>query len=136
VRHALHRAHGTRPLTPATDAQGEYLGYGAWDDEMLRETGGEFLIAAYADVRALLLTAARANGALVRFGTPVEGVDEELAHVTLADGEVVKGDVIVGADGSKGALRNLVFEGEEQVGETGLALCKYVVLCLSLSRTS
>ncbi len=48
-------------------------------------------------------------GAKVRYGTRVVSVDLEAKSVTLENGEVIEGDIIVGADGSEGATRP-VFE--------------------------
>jgi salicylate hydroxylase len=115
-------------LILCADAQGEYLGYSAWHEDMLREGGGQCLDASYDSIRALLLTAARDNGAVVRFDAPVTALDKKLPSVTLADGEVIEGDVIVGADGSRGIMRNAVFKSKEQVKETGLALFRYVII--------
>jgi salicylate hydroxylase len=50
----------------------------------------------------------------VRYGARVEAVDEEKAHVTLACGEVVEADVVVGVDGMKGLLRKVVLEEDEE----------------------
>jgi hypothetical protein len=92
-------------LILCADAQGEYLGYSAWHEDMLREGGGQCLDASYDSIRALLLTAARDNGAVVRFDAPVTALDQKLPSVTLADGEVI-----------------------EQVKETGLALFRYAII--------
>lgn len=51
-----------------------------------------------------------ANGAKVRLGTEVTGIDPAEGKVRLSTGEVLSGDVIVGADGAKGLTRPLVVE--------------------------
>jgi salicylate hydroxylase len=48
----------------------------------------------------LLYEAAVKEGANVRFGCRVESVDERAPAVTLGSGEIVKADVIIGADGT------------------------------------
>jgi salicylate hydroxylase len=64
----------------------------------------------------------------VRYGARVEAVDEEKAHVTLASGEVVEADVVVGVDGMKGLLRKVVLEedaeDEEESEQAGYVLFK------------
>jgi 2-polyprenyl-6-methoxyphenol hydroxylase-like FAD-dependent oxidoreductase len=82
------------------------------------------MFARHADFRAFLLSAARANGAIIRFGCKVSAVDEECARVTLSDGGVIQADVVVGADGTKSVMRDTLFEGEETVQDTGLVMFK------------
>jgi salicylate hydroxylase len=106
-----------QPTKQAADAEGAFLGYSTWDATLLRECGGNCFIASYADVCALLLAAARENGAMVRFAARVEAVHEEEARVTLVGGEVVEADIIVGADGIKGLMRKAVLEQEEDEDE-------------------
>lgn len=48
-------------------------------------------------------------GANLRYGTRVVNVNLETKSVTLENGEVIQGDIIVGADGSEGTTRP-VFE--------------------------
>lgn len=54
-----------------------------------------------ADYQYVLADEARRLGVVMRLGCDVVDVDssEESPSVTLADGEVVRGDVIIGADG-------------------------------------
>ncbi|KAF8071524.1 hypothetical protein FPV67DRAFT_878307 [Lyophyllum atratum] len=84
---------------------GELLGTHVWDEDMMRETRGEFIFAAYADLRQLLYDAAIALGAQIRFSSPVESIDPYECTLTLESGEVLKADVVVGADGRHGKTR-------------------------------
>lgn len=52
------------------------------------------------DYHAVLLDAARKVGAEIRLGSMVKTVNFETTEVILVDGSVVKGDIIVGADGT------------------------------------
>jgi 2-polyprenyl-6-methoxyphenol hydroxylase-like FAD-dependent oxidoreductase len=71
-------------------------------------------------MRALFVRAARANGAVLRFGTKVEAIDYDGAVLKLTEGEVFSADLVVGANGSKSMIREMLFHGEEQTQETGL----------------
>lgn len=46
-------------------------------------------------------------------------IDAENASCTLVSGEVVKGDVIIGADGVKSMIREEVVGGEDKPVPTG-----------------
>ena len=52
-----------------------------------------------ADYQRVLYDAAVKRGVVVRFDSRVESLDEDGPSVTIKGGEIVKGDVIVGADG-------------------------------------
>jgi 2-polyprenyl-6-methoxyphenol hydroxylase-like FAD-dependent oxidoreductase len=69
-------------------------------------------IVQYGDFRKLLFDAAVSHGANVRLNTRVTSIDPDNRTVTLAGGEVVRGDVVIGADGTAGLSRQL-FEDEE-----------------------
>jgi salicylate hydroxylase len=90
----------------------------------MRECGGEWMFTTYEALRLLYIEAARANGAVLRFGTKVEAVDQDGALLQLADGEVFSADLIVGADGAKSLVRNILFEGNEDTQSTGLVSFK------------
>jgi len=51
------------------------------------------------DYHRILLEQARDLGVEIRLGAEVKDVDFEQTKVVLVDGEIVSGDVIVGADG-------------------------------------
>lgn len=53
----------------------------------------------------------------VRFGAEVMHVDPEEARITLASGDVLTGDVIIGADGEFGISRKVILQEEEGVDE-------------------
>ena len=78
----------------------------------------------YADIRRLLAETAMENGAKLRSLAQVVDIraDGERPYVTLASGEVLSADVLVGADGEFGVSRALVLEGRDDGNPTGLAL--------------
>ena len=76
----------------------------------------------------MLLETARELGAETRTNAEVVEVAEDCRSVRLASGEVLKADVIVGADGSHGICRAILLPHDppKPVG-VGLTLFKYVL---------
>lgn len=91
---------------------GELLGEHIWDEELLRESRGEFVFAHHADLRQLLYDTALSCGATIHLNTTVAAVEPEACRVRLSTGEVLEADVIVGADGPSGLSRLLFDQGE------------------------
>ncbi|KAF4597197.1 hypothetical protein EYR40_007648 [Pleurotus pulmonarius] len=87
---------------------GELLGKHIWDEEVFRETRGEFIFAHHADMRNLLYENAIATGAKVRLGCPVVSIDPDNRIVTLASGDTMTADVIIGADGMGGISQSVM----------------------------
>jgi 2-polyprenyl-6-methoxyphenol hydroxylase-like FAD-dependent oxidoreductase len=50
----------------------------------------------------VLYEGAKSAGVTIRFSAPVSLVNQEIPAVTLADGQVLEADLIVGADGKFG----------------------------------
>ncbi|GBE89300.1 hypothetical protein SCP_1503080 [Sparassis crispa] len=92
---------------------GEVWGEHQWDEEILKETRGVFLLMHQTDVRDLLKKTAIALGAVVRRNATIVGFDLEdednLPGVLLADGETLRANVIIGADGRPSMVRELAF---------------------------
>ncbi|CCL99274.1 uncharacterized protein FIBRA_01289 [Fibroporia radiculosa] len=126
---------------------GEILGTQAWSAAMLKDTRGEFMLTT---VRANPLTShaprlpplhidqhdalynflheiAVAKGVRIRYNTAVADIDPDEGAVLLASGEILTADVILGADGERGACRRILFERNERVVSTGAVL--YDVRC-------
>jgi salicylate hydroxylase len=61
----------------------------------------------------LLLDTAISCGATVKFDSKVTAIDPSNKRVELSTGEVVEGDIIIGADGVNGLCRALLTEGAE-----------------------
>lgn len=53
-------------------------------------------------------------GAEIRLGAQVSSIDPQTCSITLHSGEVVKGDVIVGADGVDGLARGYLQKAAEE----------------------
>ncbi|OSC97078.1 FAD/NAD(P)-binding domain-containing protein [Trametes coccinea BRFM310] len=80
---------------------GSVVGSHEWEEEVLEETGGDFLLMHYSDLRRILAESAEEHGATLRGGCQVVSIepDSKRPYVTLATGEVVTADVVIGADG-------------------------------------
>lgn len=87
---------------------GEFIGTHRWEEEVLRVTGGDFLFLHHVGLRQVLYNAAIAAGAEVRTGTTVTSVSGKGPHVTLASGETLLADVIVGADGCSSVVQQAI----------------------------
>jgi salicylate hydroxylase len=122
------------------DETGETLGQHTWDEEVLRETRGEFIFChvgppsfsihdrlsssyhlltgyypnQHSDLLQLLHETAVSLGAKIRMGVAVTGIDPETRRVKLTSGEILTGDVIVGADGATGVSRRLLELDDEE----------------------
>jgi salicylate hydroxylase len=77
-------------------------------------------------LREMLLETARELGAETRTNAEVVEVAEDCRSVRLASGEVIKADIIIGADGSRGMCRSLV-SPQDPPNTTGVMLFKYVL---------
>jgi 2-polyprenyl-6-methoxyphenol hydroxylase-like FAD-dependent oxidoreductase len=61
----------------------------------------------------MLLRLARNANVEIRFGCDVKSVDAYTPSVTLASGEVIRGDMVVGADGDQSYIRDVVLDYHE-----------------------
>ncbi|EIW63927.1 FAD/NAD-P-binding domain-containing protein [Trametes versicolor FP-101664 SS1] len=87
---------------------GEYLGSHVWDQGIMKETRGLYLLTTHAAVYEVLYDAAIAAGIEVRFAAEVTEISRTSPAVTLSTGETLSADVIVGADGEFGLARKVV----------------------------
>ncbi|THH13127.1 hypothetical protein EW146_g7059 [Bondarzewia mesenterica] len=106
---------------------GNMLGAHRWDKEMLNEAGGEFMFLHHGSLHRMLYETALELGARIRTRAEVVSVDVEGRSVTLTTGEVIQGDVIVGADGAKGLCRETVVGPNDPSKPTGLMMFNAVI---------
>lgn len=66
------------------------------------------------DLRRLLYNVAVSLGAEIRLGTTVQSVQPDDGAVTLVTGEVLAGDVLIGADGDRGLCREHVMNEADE----------------------
>ncbi|KAJ7505665.1 hypothetical protein B0H11DRAFT_355443 [Mycena galericulata] len=91
---------------------GELMGTQIWDEELLRETRGEYLFAHLSDLIGLLYDEATRKGAEIRLGTTAVSIDPATATITTDSGGILQADVIVGADGIAGLSRGILLQEE------------------------
>ncbi|KAF2195636.1 FAD/NAD(P)-binding domain-containing protein [Zopfia rhizophila CBS 207.26] len=98
---------------------GELLCKRSIDRETNLGCGMPLLVIHRADYQRILVDEAKLLGAEIRLGANVIDVDFAGTNVTLADGEVIKGDVIIGADGLWSTLRDKLLGYPSPPQETG-----------------
>ncbi|KAF9007391.1 hypothetical protein BDQ17DRAFT_1323993 [Cyathus striatus] len=104
----------SQAVTFQTFEEGEFLGQHVWDQDMLRETRGEFVFTRHADLWTVLYRTAVECGAVIRMGAEVESLDPMTATARLKSGETVQGSVIVGADGVSGVTRGIMLDEDDE----------------------
>ncbi|MER7014350.1 FAD-dependent monooxygenase [Saccharopolyspora sp. NPDC000359] len=82
---------------------------------------------------SVLLPAVRERGATVEFGTAVTGVEQDGTgvSVTASDGRVFRADYLVGADGARSAVRDVLgvsTTGPGEIGDTTVNILFYADL--------
>ncbi|EIN05952.1 FAD/NAD(P)-binding domain-containing protein [Punctularia strigosozonata HHB-11173 SS5] len=107
---------------------GETIGYLEWNEDVMKETGGSFLLMHHEDLHRMLHRLATAAGAQVEFGkgvravhAPPEGQGQQ-PSVELESGEAVSADIIIGADGYRSIVRPVVLGEEDQGEDVGMSV--------------
>ncbi|KAF7321240.1 hypothetical protein HMN09_00213100 [Mycena chlorophos] len=125
---AGYRYEGTGP-----DHARDLLGYQSYSEEMLSEARGNYLIMRQEDIAKILSDELHRTSSesafdtpqrpsvnkseqLIRFNANVVSIDLDACAVTLANGEVLRADVIIGADGPNGVVRSALLKEEEDAG--------------------
>ncbi|KAI0730565.1 FAD/NAD(P)-binding domain-containing protein [Earliella scabrosa] len=111
---------------------GEKIGYLPWKPAVMVETGGDFLLMHHADLVQLLHTLAVGAGARIDLNTEVVSISQGTSSspnpsVTLANGEVLSADLLIGADGTKSMVRDAAFPNEIHVKPSGLTIYTGIV---------
>ncbi|KAF8153369.1 hypothetical protein B0H34DRAFT_800578 [Crassisporium funariophilum] len=87
---------------------GEWVGSMIMDEDFLKDLIDDFLFVQHGDLHNILLELAVQEGVQFRYKTTVVTADPGSVSVTLASGEILSADVIVGADGYDSCLRPIV----------------------------
>jgi salicylate hydroxylase len=107
-------------------ATGELVGRTLWGDKMLREHGAPYYHVHRADYHQLIYELAKPWMNL-RLNSKVVDVDPSTPSITLQSGEKITADFIIGADGIKSTLREVVVGNEERPMPTGDAAYRAVI---------
>ncbi|KAJ7616696.1 hypothetical protein DFH06DRAFT_1286089 [Mycena polygramma] len=91
-------------------SDGERIGWTKWGSAMEKDCGAPYYHIHRADLLQMLLTLA-APYMKLRLNSKVVSVNPSAAYVTLANGERIHGDLIIGADGIKSVVRDTVIGG-------------------------
>ena len=107
---------------------GERIGFVKWGEVTEREYGAPNYHIHRADLHKLLYDLA-APHATILLGSPVTGCDPGPVSpsVTLKSGKVVRGDLIVGADGIKSFIQQVVSGGPNPAESTGDAAYRAII---------
>ncbi len=104
---------------------GERVAYTQWTN-MVQKYGAPYYHIHRADLHKLLFDLALPHMTL-RLNSTVVSVDPDAPSVTLASGEVVRGDLIVGADGVKSLIQEVVLGHTNPAEATGDAAYRAVI---------
>ncbi|KAJ7705437.1 hypothetical protein B0H17DRAFT_1037955 [Mycena rosella] len=96
-------------------SDGELLGLVQLHEDFLRDLMADFILVQHGDLQTMLLALAEREGVEFRYNSPVAAVESDSVSVTLASGERMYADLVVGADGPNSLVRTEVL-GEEIVG--------------------
>ncbi|KAI0346928.1 FAD/NAD(P)-binding domain-containing protein [Trametopsis cervina] len=126
----LRRTAVLNLATPWWDLDtGERVGEALWRQDVMTETGGDFIMMAHEDVHRIVHKLAVSAGARVDFGADVTAVNPGTPKpsVTLASGEVITADIIIGADGPRSLVRELVLGEPDDPRPDGITVFGAVV---------
>ncbi|OJA10682.1 hypothetical protein AZE42_01049 [Rhizopogon vesiculosus] len=93
---------------------GEVIGSIEWKEDVLQETGADYLVIHYRDLYDMLHRAAVSAGARITYNTPVAKVHANPPRVELQDGTVLKADMVIGADGPRSTVREAVVGWQDE----------------------
>ncbi|KAJ7314292.1 hypothetical protein DFH08DRAFT_1042040 [Mycena albidolilacea] len=122
-----------------SDSGRDYIGAHHWDPELMEDAGGLFLQMRHRDILHILYDAAlrepsknssTAGSVVVEFNTEVVDADFEAGSVTLKSGVVHSGDVLIGADGASGFIRQRMLKERDETLEdepSGLAVYSAII---------
>ncbi|TCD67710.1 hypothetical protein EIP91_012007 [Steccherinum ochraceum] len=105
---------------------GERVGFTRWGDQMNLKYGAPYYHIHRADFHKLLYDLARPNVTL-HLKSTVVAVDESVPSITLQSGEVVKCDLLIGADGVKSFVQQAVIGHVNPATPTGDAAYRALI---------
>ncbi|EJF57123.1 FAD/NAD(P)-binding domain-containing protein [Dichomitus squalens LYAD-421 SS1] len=128
----MKKASITKRLIFMRYETGERLGEHVWDEEMLKETRGVFMMLTHSELYDILYDAATGLGAQVRYNANAVELDPAEELVRLDTGEELSADVLIGADGGFGVCRAAILGNGVRGKGTGLAVYDTIVPSSSL----
>ncbi|KAJ7920819.1 hypothetical protein B0H13DRAFT_2249664 [Mycena leptocephala] len=115
IRWGLHEqleraAVKPRAITFLRYKDGQRVGWTKWGEAMERDHGAPYYHIHRADLISMLLDLAKSYMTL-KLNSRVVSVEPQEGKVTLENGEVISGDLLIGADGIKSIVRDAVAGG-------------------------
>ncbi|KAF8173876.1 FAD/NAD(P)-binding domain-containing protein [Mycena galopus ATCC 62051] len=98
---------------------GETLGILEWQEDVLQETGGQFLLMSYDDLYQMLQRLALSVGVVITFNATVTAVQSMPTPSVHFNGTILTADLIIGADGGKSLTREFVTEKKDTARDGG-----------------
>ncbi|CAE6338712.1 unnamed protein product [Rhizoctonia solani] len=106
---------------------GEKIGGSVWGSKMERDHGSPYYHVHRADLHCMLYELVEQAGVTVRLGSTVKSINPSAPSVTLFNGETIHCDLIVGADGVKSMIREVVVGGPDKPRPTGDAAYRAII---------
>ncbi|CUA68248.1 hypothetical protein RSOLAG22IIIB_07778 [Rhizoctonia solani] len=106
---------------------GAKVGGSVWGSKMERDHGSPYYHVHRADLHRMLYDLAEQAGVTIRLASTVKSIDPSTPSLTLSDGETVHCDLIVGADGVKSTIREVVVGGPDRPRPTGDAAYRAII---------
>ncbi|KAJ7682425.1 hypothetical protein DFH06DRAFT_1161056 [Mycena polygramma] len=93
----------------------ERVGFMKFHDEIMSELEADFLVFQYDDLARHLTHLCLNAGVVIKYGREAVGIStaDGTVSVSLSDGSVVNGDIVIGADGHNSMVRDAIVEDEE-----------------------
>ncbi|KAF7354633.1 3-hydroxybenzoate 6-hydroxylase 1 [Mycena sanguinolenta] len=114
----LKKCQPCRKTTFISYDNGDTLGVLEWQEDVLEEAGGQFLLIRYDDLYKMLRNLALSAGATISYDSTVTAVESAPTPCVHVNGTILTADLIIGADGGKSLLREFVTK-EEDTGTNG-----------------
>lgn len=104
------------------------VGWTKWGTDMDREHGSPYYHVHRADLHAMLFDLAFSSPSCkLRLNSTVQSVDPITPSLKLVSGEVLKADLIIGADGVKSMCRSIVLGAPTKATPTGDAAYRAII---------
>ncbi|EUC59203.1 FAD/NAD(P)-binding domain protein [Rhizoctonia solani AG-3 Rhs1AP] len=106
---------------------GVKVGGSVWGSKMEHDHDSPYYHVHRADLHRMLYELAEQAGATIRLASTVKSIDPSTPSLTLSNGETIHCDLIVGADGVKSAIREVVVGGPDRPRPTGDAAYRAII---------
>ncbi|KDR69830.1 hypothetical protein GALMADRAFT_214909 [Galerina marginata CBS 339.88] len=112
---------------------GEVVGWKKWGETMEKEYGAPYYVIHRADLHRILLDNARPYINL-RLNSMITDIDPSAPSITLKSGEIIKADLVIGADGIHSRVRTTVVGALDKPMPTGDAAYRALIPTSALLR--